>query len=82
VEGQVSLEDLSDIMNYSFESEEAESIGGLVLSLAGEFPDEGFKTVYGIWTIEVMELEDHRIKQLRLVKTMPRKLEEEKGTSS
>lgn len=82
VEGQVSLEDLSDIMNYSFESEEAESIGGLVLSLAGEFPDEGFKTVYGIWTIEVMELEDHRIKLLRLVRTMPRKLEDEKGIPS
>jgi len=76
VEGQVSLEDLSDILNYPFTSEEAESIGGLVLSLAGEFPSEGFETVYGKWIIRVLELEDHRIKLLRLVRNNIQKDEE------
>lgn len=75
VEGHVSLEDLSDILKYSFVSEEAESIGGLVLALAGEFPDEGFKAIYGIWTMEVLELEDHRLKLLRLSRNMPKKVE-------
>ena len=75
VEGQVSLEDLSDILHYPFVSEEAESVGGLTLSLAGEFPEEGFKAVYGQWTIEVLELEDHRIKMLRLQRNISRKPE-------
>ena len=75
VEGQVSLEDLSDTLNYPFVSDEAESIGGLVLSQAGEFPDEGFETVYGKWSIRVLELEDHRIKLLRLVRNTQKKAE-------
>lgn len=67
VNGMVGLEDLSEVMSYPFESEDAESLGGLILSLAGNFPQSGEMFRYGDWTIEVLEVEDHRIKQLRLI---------------
>jgi CBS domain containing-hemolysin-like protein len=72
VNGLTSLEDLSEALSSPFESEDAESLGGLVLSLAGKIPVGGEKFCYGGWVIEVVEMEDHRIKSLRL---MPNKSE-------
>ena len=68
VNGLTSLEDLSEALSYQFESEDAESLGGLVLSLAGKIPQDGEKYNYGEWVIEVIEMEDHRIKLLRLTR--------------
>lgn len=56
VQGHVGLEDLSDMLSDVFESEDAESIGGLALSISGDFPDMGEKVHYGHWTIEVIEV--------------------------
>ncbi|MDR1875510.1 MAG: hemolysin family protein [Synergistaceae bacterium] len=66
VQGNMSLEDLSEALNCSFKSEDAESIAGLVLSLAGKFPEDNDRLEYGDWIIRVVDLEDHRIKLLRL----------------
>ena len=67
VNGLMGLEDLSEALSYQFESEDAESLGGLVLSLAGKIPQDGEKFSYRDWTIEVLEMEDRRIKSLRLI---------------
>ncbi|MGI6784730.1 MAG: hemolysin family protein [Aminivibrio sp.] len=85
VQGHLGLEDLSEILGSSFESEDAESLGGLVLSISGDFPSPGEKIYYTsapegkIWEIEVLEVEDHRIKLLRLrpVDEAPEEREEE-----
>jgi len=66
VQGNMSLEDLSEALQSSFESEDAESIAGLVLSLAGKFPEEEDEFEYENWVIKVVALEEHRIKQLKL----------------
>ena len=68
VQGNVSLEDLSEALKYSFESEDAESIGGLLLAVAGGFPKDNDEFEYEEWLIKVIDLEDHRIKLLRLVR--------------
>jgi CBS domain containing-hemolysin-like protein len=68
VQGNMSLEDLSEALHCSFESEDAESIAGLVLSLAGKFPEDNDEFEYGNWIIKVVDLEDHRIKLLRLTR--------------
>jgi CBS domain containing-hemolysin-like protein len=68
VQGNMSLEDLSEALGCLFESEDAESIAGLVLSIAGKFPEDNEEFAYGDWFIKVVDLEDHRIKLLRLVR--------------
>lgn len=68
VQGHVNLEDLSDSLSYVFHSEEADSVGGLVLSLSGSFPEEGQRLTYGPWDIDVLAVEDHRIRTLRFVR--------------
>ncbi|HCL78610.1 MAG TPA: HlyC/CorC family transporter [Synergistaceae bacterium] len=72
VQAQIGLEDLSDLLDSPFESEDAETLAGLVLSLSGDFPAQGDRILYEPrdggrrWSIEVLEVEDHRIKLLRL----------------
>ncbi|GHS86334.1 hypothetical protein AGMMS49957_04300 [Synergistales bacterium] len=66
VQGNMSLEDLSEALDCPFESEDAESIAGLVLSLAGKFPEINSEFEYGDWLIRVMDLEDHRVKLLKM----------------
>ncbi|MDR1379799.1 MAG: hemolysin family protein [Synergistaceae bacterium] len=68
VQGNMSLEDLSEVLKCPFESEDAESIAGLVLSLAGGFPEDNEEFEYANWIIKVVDLEDHRIKLLRLAR--------------
>jgi len=66
VRGQMGLEDLSEAVGYPFESSDMDSVGGLVLSLAGRFPDKGQRLTYGHWEFQVLEVEDHRIKLVKM----------------
>jgi len=66
VKGHVNLEDLSEALDYPFESEDVFSVAGFILALAGRFPEEGQVLEFGPWNIEVLEVEDHRIKLLRI----------------
>ena len=68
VQGIMSLENLNDELGTDFHSDDAETIGGLVLTISGSFPDEGEIFYYEGWTIRVMGLEDHRITLLNLSK--------------
>ena len=66
VKGYIDLEDLSEALDYNFESDEADTLGGLILSLSGHFPEQGQHFRYGPWDIEVVEVSKHRIRQARL----------------
>ncbi len=70
VQGITSLEDVSEALGSEFESDNTEikSLGGLVLTLAGNFPEEGEIFDYQDWRIKVLSVEDHRIKILSLTK--------------
>ena len=66
VQGSISLENLSEALGSEFTSDDAETLGGLVLTMSGGFPEEGETFNYGGWCIKVMELEEHRITLLNL----------------
>lgn len=66
VKGYIGLEDLSEVLDYNFESDEADTLGGLILAISGQFPEQGQHFRYGPWDIEVVEVSKHRIKQVRL----------------
>lgn len=68
VQGSISLEDLSEALGTEFKSEDAETLGGLVLTMSGGFPEEGEIFEYEGWRIEVKELEEHRITLLNISK--------------
>ena len=65
-QGSISLENLSETLGTEFISEDAETLGGLVLTMSGGFPEKGETFEYKGWRIEVRELEEHRITLLKL----------------
>ena len=76
VQGGVNLEDLSERLNYAFTSNDVESVAGFIIALAGRFPEVGQRLAYEGWDFEVLEVEDHRVKLLRLCR---RKEQENEG---
>jgi CBS domain containing-hemolysin-like protein len=68
VDGLVNLEDLSEYLDYPFECEDADSVAGFVLSHFGRFPVSRESFIYSEWNIEVLEVDQHRVKRLRFSK--------------
>ena len=75
VQGQVNLEDLSEALDYPFDDafEEVDTLAGMLLELSGNFPKSGQKLEYGPWDISVLNVEHHRITQVRM-KLAPERL--------
>jgi CBS domain containing-hemolysin-like protein len=66
VQGYVNLDELSETLAYSFEFEDVDTVAGMLLSLKGNFPEEGEVVRYGPWKIMAVEVSDHRILQVRM----------------
>ena len=68
VQGQVNLEDLSEALNYPFDTvfEDVDTCAGMILEIAGNFPSQGQLISYGPWEIRVSEVQNHRILEAKL----------------
>ena len=66
VQGYVNLEDLSETLGYPFEFEDVDTVAGMLLTLKGNFPEEGESVDYGPWRIAAVEVVEHRILQVRI----------------
>ena len=66
VQGYVNLDELSEILGYPFEFEDVDTVAGMLLSIKGNFPEQGESVRYGPWKITAVEVAEHRILQVRL----------------
>ncbi|MDR3322184.1 MAG: hemolysin family protein [Synergistaceae bacterium] len=66
VQGYVNIEDLSETLGYPFEFEDVDTVAGMLLTIVGDFPDEGQSVRFGPWRISAVEVVDHRILQVRM----------------
>ncbi|MDR1137512.1 MAG: hemolysin family protein [Synergistaceae bacterium] len=66
VQGYVNLDELSETMGYPFEFEDVDTVAGMLLSLKGNFPEEGEAVRYGQWEVQAVKVQDHRILQVRI----------------
>ena len=82
IDGQYYIDDLNDELFLSLESEEHETIGGLIIDLLGEIPDED-ETVERIveldhCTFKIESMKERRIDKIKLyIAPKPEKEEEE-----
>jgi putative hemolysin len=75
-EGKTMIHDMCKLMQLPMDTfdkvrEESESVGGLVLELAGEFPQVNTEISCGDFVFTVMEADNNRIKMVK-VKTNPK----------
>lgn len=66
VQGNVNLEDLSEELSYPFEFEDVDTVAGMLLSIKGNFPTQGEVLHYEEWRLTAMEVEEHRVLQVKL----------------
>lgn len=70
VDGQYALDDISDELDIHLDSENHETLGGLLIELLGEIPDEenseSITIDYENCTFTVEEVKDRRIEKVRL----------------
>ncbi|MEG1641579.1 MAG: hemolysin family protein [Synergistaceae bacterium] len=68
VQAQVNLEDLSEALSYPFcdSFEQVDTLAGMMLEISGNFPSEGQTIEFGPWDLTAVEVQSHRILQVRL----------------
>lgn len=81
IDGQYYIDDLNDELGLNLESEEHETIGGLIIEILGEIPDED-ETEERIlelenFTLKIESVKDRRIDKVKLYITPPLKTERE-----
>lgn len=83
VEGSMKLDDLNDYLDLHLESEDCDSIGGLVICLLDHLPKNGECVNYENLKLTVENVEKNRIDTIRLQIMTPDELEKaEEKTSS
>ena len=67
VEGATKIEDVNEMLGTKFESEDFESIGGVIIETLGKFPDKGDTIKIGSVKFIVEEIEKNRVVTLRVL---------------
>ena len=67
VDGSTRLHDLGDLLNVDMESEEFDSVGGLMIGELGRIPEEKEQIEVNNITFTAEEIDKNRIKKVRLV---------------
>ena len=66
VDGSAKLHDISDLIGVSMESEDFDSVGGLILEELGRIPEKNEQIQIGNIKFVVEDLEKNRIKKVRI----------------
>ncbi len=69
VDGDVSLDDLSDELDYHIDSENSETVGGLVIEALGEIPNQdtiGKIVEISGFKFEILEVSERRIERIKI----------------
>ena len=69
VDGDVNLDDLHEELGVNLESETSETIGGFIIDMLGEIPDEsavGRIVAYENYELKIMAVQDRRIERVKI----------------
>lgn len=78
VEGSMKLDDLNDYLGLELESEDYDSIGGLVIGLLDHLPDAGEEVTYDGIHLVVETVDKNRIDRIRMYLPLEEAEEQEK----
>ncbi len=82
VDGDVSLDDLDEELGLDLQSENSETIGGFIIDLLGEIPDEndvGRIVAYENYELKIMAVQDRRIERVKIYILDKMSVEEEES---
>ena len=65
-DGQIRLDEVSEMLDVEFETEESDTLGGLIYSELGSIPTVGSRVEYDGLILEVISLQGRRILQVKV----------------
>ncbi len=71
LDGGIDLDDLNRMLGINLPTEETDTLGGYVLSHLGKVPSEGETFTDGRVRIEVLHIDDRRVRRVRMTLTKP-----------
>lgn len=78
VDGSARLHDISELLGVDIDSEEFDSVGGLMIGVLGRMPEEKEEVVSNDITFIAEEIDKNRIKKVRLINNYKPPVDEEK----
>ncbi len=66
MDGMMKLTDINDELGFSIESEDVDTIGGFIIELLGNFPEEGQVIPWDNMEFTVTETEKNRVNRVRI----------------
>lgn len=75
IDASIRLDDLNDALELDFQSEDYDSLGGLIIGLLDRLPEAGETVQDGAYTFTVESIDKNRIERIRLL--LPEKETEE-----
>jgi CBS domain containing-hemolysin-like protein len=66
VDARLDVDDLAELLDTTFSEEEWDTVGGLVLGLAGRVPKEGEQFEYDDLLLQVDKIEGRRVARVRV----------------
>ena len=78
VDGSARLHDISELLGVDIDSEEFDSVGGLMIGALGRMPEEKEEVVSNDITFIAEEIDKNRIKKVRLINNYKPPVDEEK----
>lgn len=76
IDASMRLDDLNDALDLDFQSEDYDSLGGLVIGLLDRLPEAGETVQDGVYTFTVESIDKNRIERIRLLLPEPEKNED------
>ena len=76
IDASMRLDDLNDALELDFQSEDYDSLGGLVIGLLDRLPEAGETVRDGAYTFTVESIDKNRIERIRLLLPEPEKDED------
>jgi len=79
IDGGMDIDDINEELGTSFQSDNSESIGGLIIDILGEIPDENEERVveFDNYVFKIESVKDRRIEKVKLY-IIPQKEEKER----
>lgn len=75
IDASIRLDDLNDVLNLNLQSEDYDSLGGLIIGLLDRLPEAGETVQDDVYTFTVESIDKNRIERIRLL--LPEAKEEE-----
>lgn len=71
IDGSANVREVNKVFNWQLPEEDARTINGMLLEFLEEIPKQPTQVMFNGWRIDILDVQDNRIKQIRVFPATP-----------